>query len=659
MGVTGLLPNLKDIQEAGTLERYRGKTLAIDTYGWLHRGLVSCAQELCQDKPTTKYITSIMNKVAMLKHFGVEPYFVFDGAALPTKADTANERRSRRVEALRKAQEYEKNNKSSLAWKEYMKAACVTSQMAKSLMVEFDNHKIKYVVAPYEADPQMVYLEKIGLVDGILSEDSDLLIFGCNKLITKLKDSGSCVEICRENFSKVSSLPYLSKYTQEQLRLVAMLSGCDYTKGVAGVGLKSAFNLVKKYNNLDKVLIALRADGKTINDDFKDEVFKADLAFQFQKVFNPTTNTLETLNPYPENFDTDFDILESCCGKTFTHEHYQKVCNGFLDPNSHEILVSREQNLFSLKSKSVNLGSASQSTSVASRSKSTGYKSAPVKHSIIDMLGAMKAPVKKATVFETPVKRPSESKVSPTARKIQKLSPADQPKSDGISKFFTSNTVTKEESSMNWDISGESEFSEFTAQPSNDKSKEEEVPPNTDNILDELTDNDEEDIGTDELLDDNEVYGSDDDPVVDSLPKPEVSIPSSKDSDDFELSDEDIEESPIKPKVNSTIVTNNLRQVRTSLRESFSYGHTKEFIAPVTTRVPLSSKSINQAYSIKDTFKSKASLSQITKTTTATTTASIHSSQEILISNTTSLKGSVAMKKSSGINSLKRFAFQR
>ena len=37
-----------------------------------------------------------------------------------------------------------------------------------------------YVVAPYESDAQLTctYLQKIGLVDYILSEDSDLLVFG-------------------------------------------------------------------------------------------------------------------------------------------------------------------------------------------------------------------------------------------------------------------------------------------------------------------------------------------------------------------------------------------------------------------------------------------------------------------------------------------------
>ncbi|KAK6205445.1 exonuclease [Scheffersomyces amazonensis] len=620
MGVTGLLVALKDIQVNGKLERYRGKTLAIDTYGWLHRGLISCAQELCQDKPTTKYITSIMNKVQMLRDFGITPYFVFDGAALPTKADTATERRNRRIEARHKAEEYEKSNKSKLAWKEYMKAACVTSQMAKSLMVEFDNHNIKYIVAPYEADPQMVYLEKIGLVDGILSEDSDLLVFGCNRLITKLKDDGDCVEIHRDNFNKVSSIPHLAKYTPEQLRLVAMLSGCDYTKGIAGVGLKSAFKLVTKYNNLEKVLIALRAEGKPVSDDFKDEVFKADLAFQYQKVFNPLTQTLEKLNDYPEDFNIDFDTLESCCGKTYTHEHYQKVCRGFLDPNTHEILISREQNLSSLKSKSINGSSSfgSNPPNLSFRSKSAGFKPPVVpKNSIVDMLNAMKVPVKvlppPPPPPQTPMKRASETRLSPTAKKMQKLTTPNQ--SSNTSKFFNSNSNIQ---SNDWDMSGDSEFSEVTAVSTVDK---EEIAPNTDNILDELTDNDEDHI--EEEVENNK--SSSVDAVVDP----------------FESSDEEIDESPIKVK---PIDTTTIIKIKTSLRESFVCGSNKRF---ELTRTPLASKDINQLKPIQSKVTKDINLSKHVPPT------------KISLQTLPPLKGSVPIRKPTTSNSLKRFAFHR
>lgn len=41
---------------------------------------------------------------------------------------------------------------------------------------------VDFVVAPYEADAQLAYLEKHGIVDGIVTEDSDLLVFGCKKV---------------------------------------------------------------------------------------------------------------------------------------------------------------------------------------------------------------------------------------------------------------------------------------------------------------------------------------------------------------------------------------------------------------------------------------------------------------------------------------------
>jgi len=42
---------------------------------------------------------------------------------------------------------------------------------------------IDFVVAPYEADAQLAYLEKIGLIQAIITEDSDLLVFGCKRVI--------------------------------------------------------------------------------------------------------------------------------------------------------------------------------------------------------------------------------------------------------------------------------------------------------------------------------------------------------------------------------------------------------------------------------------------------------------------------------------------
>ena len=53
--------------------------------------------------------------------------------------------------------------------------AVVFSQAARAQGVDC-------IVAPYEADAQLAYLNKTGIVQAIITEDSDLLAFGCKKV---------------------------------------------------------------------------------------------------------------------------------------------------------------------------------------------------------------------------------------------------------------------------------------------------------------------------------------------------------------------------------------------------------------------------------------------------------------------------------------------
>ena len=54
MGISGLLPLLKDIQNTKHLSEFRGQTLAVDAYVWLHRGSYGCAAEIATGKKTSK-----------------------------------------------------------------------------------------------------------------------------------------------------------------------------------------------------------------------------------------------------------------------------------------------------------------------------------------------------------------------------------------------------------------------------------------------------------------------------------------------------------------------------------------------------------------------------------------------------------------------------
>lgn len=54
MGITGLLPALKAIHKTKHISEYSGKTVAVDAYAWLHRGVHACATELAMNMTTIK-----------------------------------------------------------------------------------------------------------------------------------------------------------------------------------------------------------------------------------------------------------------------------------------------------------------------------------------------------------------------------------------------------------------------------------------------------------------------------------------------------------------------------------------------------------------------------------------------------------------------------
>ncbi|KAI1088606.1 putative exonuclease [Rostrohypoxylon terebratum] len=292
MGIQGLLPLLKSIQKPTELKKYRGETFGVDAYGWLHRGTVSCATELAQCKPTRKYVDFAMNRVKMLQHFGITPYLVFDGGYLPSKAGTEASREKRREESKKTGLELLKAGKPAQAHPHLQKAVDVTPEMARHLIEELKKVGVPYVVAPYEADPQLVYLEKQGHISGILSEDSDLLVFGAKRLLTKLDQYGQCIEINRRDFCLCREVS-LTGWTDSQFRHMAILSGCDYLASINNLGLKTAHRMMRKHKTPERVVRMLEFDGKyRVPAGYLDMFRQAEQTFLYQWVFCPKANEL-------------------------------------------------------------------------------------------------------------------------------------------------------------------------------------------------------------------------------------------------------------------------------------------------------------------------------------------------------------------------------
>ncbi|POR33370.1 Exodeoxyribonuclease 1 [Tolypocladium paradoxum] len=291
MGVSGLLPLLKSIQRATELKSCSGDTLGVDAYGWLHRAAYSCAVELGQDKPTKKYINAFMHRVRMLRHFGVMPYMVFDGDYLPSKAATEDSRAAKRDEKKKLANELLKAGKPAQAAQEFQKCIDITPEMASTVIQQLKQMGIPYVVAPYEADAQLVYLERQGLINGIISDDSDLLVFGAKRLLTKLDQYGNCIEINRRDFCACREIS-LTGWTDADFRQMAIMSGCDYLHGLPSVGLKTAYRMLRKCKTPERVVRMLQFEGKRISENYLTQFYQAELTFLHQWVFCPTKKEL-------------------------------------------------------------------------------------------------------------------------------------------------------------------------------------------------------------------------------------------------------------------------------------------------------------------------------------------------------------------------------
>lgn len=232
----------------------------------------------------------------MLIHFGVIPYIVFDGDYLPSKAATEVERAKRREESKRTGLELYRMNKPSQAHLELQKAVDVTPEMARQLIDELKKIGVQYVVAPYEADAQLAYLERKGIIQGMLSEDSDLLVFGAKRLLTKLDQYGDCVEINRADFTACRDISLVG-WSDTEFRRMAILSGCDYLASINRMGLKSAYRYVRKYKTIEKILQMLAFDGQYyIPTGYLERFYKAELTFLHQRVFCPVKNDIVLMN---------------------------------------------------------------------------------------------------------------------------------------------------------------------------------------------------------------------------------------------------------------------------------------------------------------------------------------------------------------------------
>lgn len=192
--------------------------------------------------------------------------------------------------------------------------------------------KIDYIVAPYEADAQLAFLNYNNICEYIITEDTDLILYGCSKIIYKLDLNGHCLLYDKARLGKCLG-PRGDEVSFEKFRRICILSGCDYLKNIPSVGLQSAkkFFLITKQDNIKILLPKLptylksdRLSGK-VTEEYIQGFINAESTFKYHVVYDPINERLCPLTPYPKGQSaSDFPMA----GRKFDNAEARDLVKG-------------------------------------------------------------------------------------------------------------------------------------------------------------------------------------------------------------------------------------------------------------------------------------------------------------------------------------------
>lgn len=197
--------------------------------------------------------------------------------------------------------EIAKKKNDKLETIKYQNYSTIISQKDLNFLMEYlDAKNVSYMVAPYEADSQLAFMEKTNQIDFIITEDSDMILYGCSNIINKFNQSGYCELLDYSSLqinSETELLETFIKLSLKQKIWMSILTGCDYIDKVKGVGIKKAIALVKPESSIDSLFSNLKTKCKYFDPSplYKNKFIYCQYLFQHQIVFNKYTNKLRYL----------------------------------------------------------------------------------------------------------------------------------------------------------------------------------------------------------------------------------------------------------------------------------------------------------------------------------------------------------------------------
>ncbi|XP_075229632.1 XPG-like endonuclease [Lycorma delicatula] len=233
MGVKDLWTVLSPISEKKSLWELQNKTIAIDLSAW-----ICDSQHVGDSSQRNMYLRNLFFRTSFLLLLGVKPIFVLEGTAPELKHATIIARRQART-GKDVPMSGSRSNLKNL------------QKLCKKLLKTMG---VPCVQGSGEAEAFCAWLNEVGVVDAVITQDSDCFLYG--GLIVYRNFTMSPTYTCE--LYDISVIEKKLKLGRNKLLALSLLCGCDYDKGVNGVGKESAVTFLSALDD-DEVLDRLKS----------------------------------------------------------------------------------------------------------------------------------------------------------------------------------------------------------------------------------------------------------------------------------------------------------------------------------------------------------------------------------------------------------------
>lgn len=220
MGIKYLNSYLKktcnDVLPKVTFWELRGKRVAIDASIYMYR---FAAQD--------ELIEGMYQLTMLLLDHMITPIYVFDGPPPPEKAELIKRRRQERLRAKIKLDKIKNTNNAKNLRLYKRQSTCLRRRDVDSVKEMLTLCGLSWYQASGEADQVCAWLVKTNKVWACMSEDMDMLVYGCERVLRYLSVLHKTVVL----YSLPDILSTLGMPFKDFQR-ICVLSGTDYLKGV-------------------------------------------------------------------------------------------------------------------------------------------------------------------------------------------------------------------------------------------------------------------------------------------------------------------------------------------------------------------------------------------------------------------------------------------